>query len=100
MAVEINVYDKDPGIAAAIANEIASLLDSTKNAMQRERAIKAFRIVEAQYHFLRNEIQEMEDSLTFLRQQGVHDYESQAEMINQQLAIEVAMGKPGRNPRP
>ncbi len=92
MAVEINVYDKDPGIAAAIANEIASLLDSTKNAMQRERAIKAFRIVEAQYHFLRNEIQEMEDSLTFLRQQGVHDYESQAEMINQQLAIEVARG--------
>ena len=34
----------------------------------------------------------MEDSLTALRKLGVHDYESQAEMINQQLAIELAKG--------
>ena len=34
----------------------------------------------------------MEDSLTQLRKHGVHDYESQAEMINQQLAIEIARG--------
>jgi len=31
----------------------------------------------------------MEDSLTTLRQLGVHDYESQVEMINRQLAIEM-----------
>ena len=34
----------------------------------------------------------MEDSLTQLRKLGVHDYETQAEMINQQLAIEIANG--------
>jgi len=40
MAVQITVYDKDPQIAADMANRIAELLDSTKNDMQRQRAIQ------------------------------------------------------------
>lgn len=92
MAVQISVLDKDPQFAANIANDIAQLLDSTKNIMQQERAMKAFQIVEAEYLQLKGEIQAMEDSLTRLRELGVHDYESQAEMINQQLAIELARG--------
>ncbi|MCD4696427.1 MAG: hypothetical protein K8S16_09335, partial [Bacteroidales bacterium] len=92
MAVKIIVLDKDPDTAALIANDIAELLDSTKNSMQKERALKAFKIVEAEYLELKNEVQVMEDSLTRLRELGVHDYESQAEMINQQLAIELAKG--------
>ncbi len=92
MAVKITVLDKDPQVAADIANDIAQLLDSTKNIMQKERALKAYRIVESEYLQLKNEIQVMEDSLTALRKLGVHDYESQAEMINQQLAIELAKG--------
>lgn len=92
MAVKITVLDKDPDTAAMIANNIADLLDSTKNVMQKERAMKAFSIVEGEYLQLKQEIQVMEDSLTSLRMLGVHDYESQAEMINQQLAIELANG--------
>jgi uncharacterized protein involved in exopolysaccharide biosynthesis len=92
MAVKITVLDKDPLVAAGIANDIAELLDSTKNFIQKERALKAYQIVEAEYLQLKNEIQAMEDSLTELRKMGVHDYESQAEMINQQLAIELARG--------
>ncbi len=92
MAVKITVFDKDPLIAASIANEIAELMDSTKNTMQKERAKKAFKIVEAEYFKRKSEIQEMEDSLTKLREFGVHDYETQAEMINQQMAIELARG--------
>lgn len=92
MAVKITVLDKDPVVAADIANNIAELLDSTKNFMQKERAIRAFYIVEAEYLELKGWIQSMEDSLTSLRKLGVHDYESQAEMINQQLAIELARG--------
>ena len=93
MAVEIAVMDKSPEMAANIANDIADLLDSTKIKMQRERAINGFLIVEKAYNEMRNQIQIMEDSLTKLRELGVHDYETQAEMINQQLAIELA-----RNP--
>ncbi len=92
MAVKITVLDEDPVVAAAMANDIAELLDSAKNTMQKERAVMAFRIVGAEFLKLKLEVQQMEDSLSKLRMLGVHDYESQAEMINQQLAIELAKG--------
>jgi capsular polysaccharide biosynthesis protein len=92
MAVKISVLDKSPQMAADIANSIASLLDSVKNDMQKERAIEGFRILEDEYNKLQAEIGKMEDSLTEIRKKGVHDYETQAEMINQQLAIEIARG--------
>ncbi len=90
MAVRIDVLDKDPKIAADIANNIAELLDSTKNSMQKERAKKAFKIVESAYNSRKVYVRTIEDSLTKLRKLGIHDYKSQAEMINQQLAIELA----------
>jgi uncharacterized protein involved in exopolysaccharide biosynthesis len=92
MAVKVSVLDRDPQMAADIANNIAELLDSVKNDMQKERAIQGFKIVESEYNKLKGEIRSMEDSLTELRKLGVHDYETQAEMINQQLAIEIAKG--------
>lgn len=92
MAVKISVLDKDPQVAADIANSISDLLDSTKNAMQKERAMRGFRIVEKEYLSLQNEIARLEDSLTKIRQHGVFDYETQSEMMNQQLAIEIARG--------
>jgi len=91
-AVRISVMDTDAQMAADIANNIANLLDSIKIDMQKQRAMKGFRIVEAEYLQRKTEIQIMEDSLTRLREFGVHDYESQVEMINQQLAIELAKG--------
>lgn len=90
MGVMIQVLDRDADTAAMIANDIADLLDSTKSEMQHVRARKALSIVEEEYFQLRDEVQMMEDSLTTLRHFGVHDYETQAEMINQQLAIEIA----------
>lgn len=92
MAVRISVLDRDAQMAADIANSISELLDSTKNAMQRERAMKGFAIVEQEYFKLRDEIAAMEDSLRAIREMGVYDYESQSEMFNRQLAIEIARG--------
>jgi hypothetical protein len=94
MAVEIEVLDKDPQMAADIANDIAALLDSTKNAMQKERAIKGFKIVKTEYNKLKVEILQMEDSLTKLRKLGVNDYETQAEAYNTQLAIALSHNNP------
>ncbi len=90
MAVEIAVLDKDPQMAADVANNIADLLDSIKNEIQHERAMKGYKIVAAEYLKLQNQIKVMEDSMTVLRKLGVHDYETQVEMINQQLAKELA----------
>lgn len=92
MAVQISVLDKDPQLAADIANNIADLVDSVKNQMIRERALQGFRIVEKEYLDLEHQVKQMEDSMTVLRKLGVHDYETQSEMINQQLAIEIAHG--------
>jgi len=49
MAVEIDVLDKDPQLAADIANDISALLDTVKNQMQKERAVKGFEIVKGEY---------------------------------------------------
>ncbi len=92
MAVKISVFDKDPQLAADMANEIAELVDSTINQMQKKVARKAFEIVKNEYFKLQNEVKVKEDSMTVLRELGVHDYESQAEMFNRQLAIEMAKG--------
>jgi len=89
-AVKITVLDKDPQLAADMANDIANQLDSVKIEMQKQLAYKGFKIVEAEYQKRSHDIRMMEDSLTKLRELGVHDYETQAEMINQQLAIEIA----------
>ncbi len=92
MAVRIDVLDKDPVMAANIANDIASLLDSTKNSMQHERSRKAFEIVKKAYFERKAFVKAIGDSLTVLRKLGVHDYKSQTEMINRQLAVEIAKG--------
>jgi len=90
MAVKITVLDKDPKLSALIANDISELFDSTMNTMQKEVALKAFLIVENEYFKLRDEVKAMEDSLNSIRRLGINDYESQAEMLNQQLAMELA----------
>lgn len=92
MAVKITVLDSDPAFASDMANTVAELVDSTINEMQKKIAVKAFKIVEFEYLKLKNEIKTKEDSLTVLRSFGVHDYESQSEMFNRQLAIEMAKG--------
>ncbi|HEY9113280.1 MAG TPA: hypothetical protein VIN10_01185 [Bacteroidales bacterium] len=92
MAVKITVYDSDAQLAADMANSVAELIDSTINQMQKEVARKAFLIVDREYNSLKQSVQDKEDSLDVLRSYGVNDYESQAEMFNRQLAIEMAAG--------
>jgi uncharacterized protein involved in exopolysaccharide biosynthesis len=93
MAVKVTVFDTDPEMAAVIANDIAALVDSTKNNMQRERAKMAFHIVEKEYELLQGEIDQIVDSLAYLGKKGVNDYERQSEVLNQQLAIAISDGK-------
>jgi len=90
MAVEISVLDIDPDTAALIANDISALLDTVKIKMQKERAYKGYLIVKREHESLKIDIRVKEDSLTKLRELGVQDYETQSEMINRQLAIEIA----------
>ena len=97
MSVVIEVLDKDPAMAANIANEIANQVDTVMNAMQKERARKALAIVEKEYLDLEKDMRNMEDSLTFLMKTGVMDYESQAQVFNDAYAKALADGKPVRS---
>jgi len=92
MAVKLTVYDSDAQMAADIANQIADYVDSVKYDMQKERAMQGFKIVEAEYLAKQRELDIMEDSLTRIRNLGVQDYETQAQMLNRQLAKEIAAG--------
>ena len=76
-AVKITVLDSDAELSSRIANEIAEM---------------AFRIVDREYNALVAEMNMLEDSLNTLRKLGVFDYESQVEMLSQQLAVELGKG--------
>lgn len=89
MSVEINVLDTDPDTAAMIANDISTLLDEVKNGIQKDRAQKGLNIIEREYLTLKNEVKSYEDSLTQLRYKGVHDYEAQSSVFNEQLATAI-----------
>ena len=86
MSVVIDVLDTDPNLAAEIANQIGTLLDSVKNRIQKERALQGLAIVEKEYKNLRYEVKMKEDSLRDLRRLGIHDYEAQAAVLSEQYA--------------
>jgi capsular polysaccharide biosynthesis protein len=86
MSVRIAVLDKDPQMAADIANDIGRLMDSTRNAIRRDRALEAAAIVEKAYTEKLNAVSKLEDSLAMIRSKGIIDYASQAKVWNEEYA--------------
>jgi len=95
-AVEISVLDTDPEKAAGMANDIAARHDTIKNKIQKERAMEGFKIVEAEYNKVRNEIKLINDSLNKIRALGINDYISQSEEFNDAYAVALAKGDIGK----
>jgi uncharacterized protein involved in exopolysaccharide biosynthesis len=86
MAVKIRVMDTDPQIAATMANTIASLLDSTIAALQKEKARKAFLLVRNEYKNLEKEVEQIKDSLLYLGELGIYDLSAQSMGISEAYA--------------
>ena len=97
MSVEISVLDTDPDTAALMADNIVELLDMVKNRIQRERAYQGLRIIEGEYLTLKRGLEVLEDSLTLLRYKGVHDYEAQSSVFNEQLATAIIENAPAKS---
>lgn len=72
-AIEIKVLDTDPEVAAAIANDIAALLDSVYNKIQKDRAFKALEIVHRVYKNQQEFVNKLEDSLSLVKNQGLYN---------------------------
>jgi uncharacterized protein involved in exopolysaccharide biosynthesis len=84
-AVKIQVYDKDPQMAANIAEAILELVDTVYNNIQKKRALGAYKIVEAEYLRWQQIHSGIMDSLTLLRNVGVWDYQIQVQMLTEAL---------------
>lgn len=89
MSVEINVLDRNPEVAASIANDISSLLDTAINKMQQKVALQALKIVEEEYNDFQNELNKMYQRMDELRKKGVQDYFTQVEVLSEQHAIAI-----------
>jgi len=91
-AIAVSVIDKDPQVAADMANEILVLLDSVKNRIDHERTIASYNLLKRQLEIVDAEVQRIDDSVQVLMQNGVFDFKSQSERVMQQYATAVAQG--------
>lgn len=73
-AIEVTVYDKDPQLAADIANYVANYADLQKNAIQKIKAKQALMIIESEYLKQKSYMDSMNRTLMRLRQDGIYDY--------------------------
>lgn len=89
-SVSINVLDRNPDTAAFIANDIAVLLDSVRNRVQKERAMKAVKIVEDEYLKKKVSVEKLQDSLRTYTEQGIFDFETQSGIIYKQYVKSIA----------
>jgi capsular polysaccharide biosynthesis protein len=86
-SIRISVLDKDPQMAADIANEIASLIDTVMNNLQKNMAEQGYQSLIKERDFILGEIEIMEDSIDKIRAFGITHYESQSEVLNEQWAV-------------
>ncbi len=78
LSIEIEVLDRDPQMAAQIANYISAALDTAKTEIQRQVAAKAFQIIEKEYQTKLALVEDLKD--------GINALNSGDEMVNNPFA--------------
>lgn len=86
-SIKISVLDTDSQMAADIANEIASLIDTVMNNLQKNMAQQGYESLIRDRDYVLSEIKVLEDSIAKIRAFGINDYESQSEVLNEQWAV-------------
>jgi len=89
-SIIIEVMDKDPQMAADIANDISSQIDSTMNTMKRNRAIKALELVEKEYLMSAERARAYNDSIVILHKKGIVSYDAQIERLTEAYGKAIA----------
>ncbi|MFA6403113.1 MAG: Wzz/FepE/Etk N-terminal domain-containing protein [Salinivirgaceae bacterium] len=83
LSVKISVLDQNAKLAADIANDIASLVDTVRITMQKERALEALNLVKIEYLLVQDRIKLLEDSLMVFNSMGIIQFESQVERLTE-----------------
>jgi uncharacterized protein involved in exopolysaccharide biosynthesis len=84
-AIEIKVLDIEPEYSAQIANNIAALLDSVYNKIQKDRALKALGIVENVYSDQLGFVNQLKDSINSLSNNKLGIYNSLAKQLDEEI---------------
>jgi len=84
-AIEIMVMDTDPEYAALIANDIAALLDSVYNKIQKDRSFKALEIVEKVYSEQNAFVDRLKDSIISIPSAKSSIYNSLAKQLDEEI---------------
>jgi tyrosine-protein kinase Etk/Wzc len=80
-SIQIDVLDKDPKLAAKMANDIVDLIDSVKNEMINERTKPAFEINKRKLIQLKNEMDSISNVMTELSSKGVTPLKMRSNLI-------------------
>ena len=94
-SIRIEVTDKDPQMAANIANDIAALVDTVYNEIKMTRAEEAIKIVENQYLITENKVKELKDSIQEMGRMGVSEYRIQIDRYSEGYAYAIKEGAMG-----
>ena len=81
MSVQVDVMDKDPQMAANIANDISAFTDTVYNEVLKQRAKDALRIVEKEYNDNYIVNMKTKDSIDKIRSLGINNYNAQADRL-------------------
>jgi uncharacterized protein involved in exopolysaccharide biosynthesis len=80
-SIQIDVLDKDPQLAADMANKIVDLIDTVKNEMVMERTVPAFEINKRKKEQLEKDKEDVLDRLDSLAALGVVPLEGRANLF-------------------
>ena len=92
-SIQIDVRDKDPELAAEIANKIVDLIDTVKNEMVSERTIPAYEINKRKKMMLEAEKQEVLHKLDSFANIGVVPLEGRANLFQAYMEAKSAEDK-------
>ena len=91
-SIKIDVLDRDPKLAARMANEIVSLIDTVKNNIIRKRTLPAFEITKRKKEQLENEINALLNEMDSLSKLGVVSLDVRSRLF-QALVIQKTLRK-------
>ncbi len=89
----IQVYDTDPVLAARMANEVVAIADSLYSRILRQRAQKAFELIQLEYNDLDSVIHKKEKQLIELSKMGIFRYKDQLKELTRAYYKAISSGK-------
>ncbi len=89
-AIEVRVRDKDPELAAEMANYVAAMVDTVMNDIRYKRLKLAHDVAEKEFMTMHEQRVMFQDSLRNVMDKGVIDIGAQVQMLTRQLAMDLS----------